>query len=461
MKPIRIFLDPDPPIGLEEGKHTLRTLADIAGLAIHFVSNPNKGPFDLSYCRDPNQVNSRIFIPMFAKDAKCIFDLCKLKHGKVDYDIVLTAFNLISGLHEVGMTKDFHDHHHIESSVLYQKDILHVPLVNQYGAILREAFSSNNPIPMWPEGKTWAASITHDVDYPKIIRWIEILRYVIANKVQSKLCVIADIIAGRNHFWKFQDWMDLETKYGVRSAFYFCGRKGSLMEYLFGTPDPFYDVRSEEFREVIGQLKTNGFEVGLHASYNAFKSAGTLKSEMQAVEDSLDEPLTGNRHHYWHLNQDNPAETTVLHEEVGLFYDSSICYERRAGFRYGIASPFRIFHKNKKQPSTCLQLPTAFMDDHMYRHMEHSRFKTPHAEIDSLIDQTKNYTGLFIVDYHVRRLNDTFFPGWGKLFQYVLEIIANDPQCFCDTPEAIAKYWGTREKKLRSASFDECYRTHH
>ena len=454
MKPLKIFIAPETKTAIEiiEAKHAIRTLADIAGFPTHFFSNSKEGPFDLAYSRKPSEVVCRFFIPMAENKTKYDLTPTNLVEGRVGNDIVLTTYILISGLHELGMKRDSHNHHHIETSILYKKNILHIPLINQYANLLRETFTSYDPLPIWPNGKTWAAAITHDVDYPKMIRWIEILRYLITRKSQSKFSVIAGIIAGKNHFWKFQDWINLEIEYGIRSAFYFCGRKGSLLEYLSGIPDPFYDVGSAEFRKVINQLKNNGFEVGLHASYNSFKSLATLKREIKAVESALGEQLIGNRHHYWHINQDNPAQTSELHEKAGLFYDSSICYEQRAGFRYGIAAPFRLFQKNNNRVSNCLQLPTTFMDDHMYRHLKHSQFKSPHVEIDTLINQTKIFSGLFIVDYHVRRLNDTFFPGWGKLFKFILDIIANDPECYCDTPAKIAEYWVARENKIRNAS---------
>tara|TARA_Y100001936_G_scaffold252342_1_gene311602 strand:+ start:4165 stop:5532 length:1368 start_codon:yes stop_codon:yes gene_type:complete len=454
MKPLKIFINPGAKSALEitEAKYAIRTLGNIAGFPTQFFSNSKEGPFDLAYSSDPSKVDCRVFIPMAAN--KTIYDLTptKLVEGKVQNDIVLTTYILISGLHELGMKRDSHGHHHIETSVLYNKNLLHIPLINQYAKLLREIFASYSPLPIWPKGKTWAAAITHDVDYPQMIRWIEILRYLIVQKSKSKLSVIKDIIKGTNHFWKFQDWVDLETKNGVRSAFYFCGKKGNLLKYLFGIPDPFYDVCSEEFKNVINYLKGKGFEVGLHASYNSFKSLNAFKTEIKSVESSLGESLKGNRHHYWHLNQDDPSQTSEIHEKAGLLYDSSICYEKRAGFRYGIAAPFRLFHKNKKQISNCLQLPTAFMDDHMYRHLKYSQFKSPQVEINTLINQVKIFSGLFIVDYHVRRLNDTFFPGWGKLFQFILEIISNDSECYCDTPAAIAKYWIARENKIRDSS---------
>ena len=457
LKPIKIFVDlgVNAPLTLSEAKYAIRTLADIAGLACHFVTNPKEDSIDLIYSDNQNDIDCQLFIRTAPSIDSINFVSVQSPNNKIiDNDIVLATYLLISGLHEREMTRDKHDHHDIETSILYQNNLLHVPIVNQYGSTIREVFSSHNPLSLWPEGKTWAAAITHDVDYPQMIRWIEMFRYLIDKKGMSKLRVLADIANGQNHFWQFKAWMDLEIRHEVRSAFYFCGRKGSLLEYSMGTPDPFYDVCSKEFKNIISQLKKNGFEVGLHASYNARRSLNGFLKEKKNVEDSLAGTLLGNRHHYWRINPDDPAETSSLHEAAGLLYDTSICYERRAGFRFGIGTPYRLFHKRKKKTSKCLQLPTIFMDTHMITHSMYNRFETPDAEIDSILAETKKFGGLFISNYHVRMLNDTFFPGVRKMFQKSLELIVKDSKCFCKTPTEIAQYWVTREKKLRDASCD-------
>ena len=458
LKPIKVLVDlrVNAPLTLSEAKYAIRTLADIAGLACHFVTNPKEDSINLVYSDKQNDIDCQLFIRAASSADNVNFVSDPSPNNKImDNDIVLATYMLISGLHERKMTRDKHDHHAVETSILYRSNLLHVPIVNQYGSTIRELFPSHNPLSLWPEGKTWAAAITHDVDYPQMIRWIEMLRYLIDKKGGSKLSVLTDIANGQNHFWMFKDWMDMEIRHEVRSAFYFSGRKGSLLKYLMGVPDPFYDVRSKEFKNIISHLKKNGFEVGLHASYNAYRSLNNFLEEKKIVEDSLAETLLGNRHHYWRINQDDPAETSFLHEEAGLLYDASICYERRAGFRFGIGTPYRLFHKHKKRTSKSLQLPTTLMDTHMSAHSMYNRFETPHAEIDSLLAETKKAGALFIVNYHVRMINDTFFPGVRRMFQKSLELISEDSECFCKTPIEIAQYWVTREKKIRDASCDD------
>jgi hypothetical protein len=177
--------------------------------------------------------------------------------------------------------------------------------------------------------------------------------------------------------------------------------------------------------------------------------------EKKTIEESLHEPIFGNRHHYWHMNPDNPSETAVMHEEIGLLYDSSICFAKRSGFRFGICSPFHLYDPIRQGPVGVLELPTSLMDDHLFNYFGLSYFSKPQFEIDALINSAKEHGGLFFVDYHVRGFNETFYPKWVESYEYILRMITEGGDFYSDTPVNIAKYWERREKEILRESKDE------
>jgi len=344
----------------------------------------------------------------------------------------------------------------VQESFLYREKILHNPIVNQYSTILRDFFrASHNPIPLWPSNKKYAVALSHDVDYPEMIRWIEMLRYLVKHKKQSKLTTVMDILRGKENFWRFEDWVKLENRYGLKSAMYFCGVKGSLFGYFLKAPDPFYDIRQEQFKRVFDYLIRNGFEVGMHSSYLAYQSIERFLEEKKTVEESLREPIFGNRHHYWHMNPDNLSETAVMHEKIGLLYDSSICFAKRSGFRFGVCSPFHLYDPIRQGPVGVLELPASLMDDHLFKYFRLSYFNEPHFEIDALINSVKEQGGLFFIDYHVRGFNETFYPKWVESYQYILEKISKDGDFYSDTPYNIARICKKREEDIFRESKDE------
>jgi hypothetical protein len=481
MKPVKIIIQDisEGPLSLSEIKYTLKTLLTIAGLPFHF-SEDQKERADIYYGKAcPGDCG--LFIEMAdikkgnigrpikaVKEHKHIFLLFTnrqrennlfIKNNKNTFlwnDIILSSFYLLSGWEEQYMNRDGNDRPVVQESLLYREKVLHDPIVNQYATILRDLFrATHNPIPLWPSHKKYAVALSHDVDYPEMIRWVEVLRYLAKYKMQATLAMVMDIIAGKETFWKFEDWVRLENRYGLKSAMYFCGLKGSLLRYLLKAPDPFYDVRREQFKRVFNYLVENGFEVGMHSSYLAYQSIDKFLEEKETIEESLCGPVFGNRHHYWHMNPDNPSETAIMHDEIGLLYDSSICFAKRCGFRSGICSPFHLYDPIRQGPVNVLQFPTSLMDDHLFKYWGLSYFGNPQLEIDALINSAKEHAGLFCVDYHVRGYNETFYPKWVESYEYILKRINEDGDFYSDTPLNIARFWKKREEGILRESKDE------
>jgi hypothetical protein len=155
------------------------------------------------------------------------------------------------------------------------------------------------------------------------------------------------------------------------------------------------------------------------------------------------------------MNPDNPSETAVMHEALDLVYDSSVCFAKRSGFRFGICSPFHLYDPIRQQEVGVLELPPSLMDDHLFKYFRLSYFSKPKFEIDALIDSVKGCAGLFFVDYHVRGFNETFYPKWRASYEYILKKLDVDGGFYSDTPLNIAKFWKKREEDILGESKDE------
>jgi len=481
MDPVRIIIEtnPEASLTLSEIKYTFQTLLTIAGLPCHFLRDQEEradiyygealpGEYGLFIQRadigrenigSPTKVvkeNHLVFL-LFTKNQR-EDRLLDRNNGHVCIwnDIILSSFYLLSGWGERFLPRDKNDRPAVQESFLYREKILHEPIVNQYATLLRDLFiTSHHPIPLWPSNKKYAVALSHDVDYPEMIRWIELLRYLGQRKWSTKLTTVMDIITGKESFWKFEDWVKLEDRYGLKSAMYFCGEKGSLLRYFLKAPDPFYDVRQDQFKRVLGYLVQKGFEVGMHSSYLAYQSIDRFLEEKKTVEESLHQPIFGNRHHYWHMNPNCPSETAVMHEKIGLFYDSSVCFAGRSGFRFGICSPFHFYDPIRQRPVGVLELPVSVMDDHLFKYWKLSYFSNPQCEIDALIRSVREHAGLFVLDYHVRGFNETFYPKWVESYEYILKNIREESDFYSDTPLNIARFWKKREEDILHASKDE------
>jgi hypothetical protein len=487
LKPITVMIDPpdDYPLNLSEIKYTFETILAIAGFPWRFIRADLHASCDIYLGHRHAQVKRgglkimmnagrKLTRPVAARKEtvqpdKSIVLLffddektwpCAAANGDrvalLNNDIIFSSFILLSGWEERFIGKDRKDRHKIREAFLFQQKLLHTPIINQYGLLLRHLFSPTHSfLPSWPQAKKYAVALSHDVDYPELIPSIEAVRYIMANRSRARLSQIQNILTGRESFFKFDEWLTLEEKYGVKSAFYFCGFAGSLARYLLTAPDPFYDVRKKIYKDVMARLDGAGFEVGLHASYYAYRSERQFRAEKENVEYGLGKAISGNRHHCWHMNPDNPSETAHLHKDIGLMYDSSMAFEQASGFRRSICSPFHLYDRDRQESAHILQLPPVLMDDHLFGHSPNHNFSSHRDHILSLIQAVKTHGGVLTVDYHVRVLNSTFFPGWGKSYEFLLETITADKDYYCDTPVNIIRHCMSREKRLQDSSISE------
>ncbi|MEO7963668.1 MAG: hypothetical protein ABIT38_07135, partial [Gemmatimonadaceae bacterium] len=319
-----------------EAKYVLRTLLHTAGFATHFVWEDDDRTADVYYGPRTN-TTARVQIP----SVSWRFDTAPLRlpsavHAALELpfldfpgeirrralststtlcfpsDIVFASYWLLTGATEPTYPRSRYDDLDLDASLLVHDNLLARPLVSLYAARLRATLDTSGTQALawaWEGSETrYAFSLTHDVDYPELIRPIEVLR-LLAARGTSGLRLAGRVATGRSHFWTFHEWMDVARQAGTRPCFYFMARRGSLLEYAMGTPDDFYDVRSPRFQRLFAELRDTGCEIGLHASYLAYRTVAQLKHEVQRIADAAQVECAGNRHHYWHLDPNDPNET--------------------------------------------------------------------------------------------------------------------------------------------------------
>jgi hypothetical protein len=370
----------------------------------------------------------------------------------ISCDLIFTVFSLLTGKLEQGLKKNRWDIHNIQDFALYKWNLMHLPIVDSYALFMKSIFQSSIQfLPKWPENKRFAVILSHDVDYPEMIRWIEAIRYSF-QKRKISLAKIRDILHGEESFWRFTNWTELETANRLKSSFYFTAIKGNLLRYLFIAPDPFYNVGKYNFLTIAEHLKNEGFEIGLHSSFKAFQSEDKFRMEKSHLEHTFRIKITGNRHHYWHINHDRPFDTSLIHQNLGFIYDSSVVMEKHSGFRYGICSPFTFFHPDLQSELSVIQLAPSLMDDHLFGHSKHCSFPSYKEHIDSLLGAVHKYEGMLVVDYHVRVFNETLFPGWANSYRYLISRLSEYGGFYNTTASELADYWKTRSKLIESQS---------
>lgn len=481
-KPIRVAIDRAAAASAPEVSYVIRTLLTTAGYPwiIEWADTSNE-PVDIAYGRrawdratvripavswpflsaptmEPVSSAPHAGIPLLTfpeePSAPVMSNASEILEFPVD--LLFNAYWWLSGAREPTYERDRRDNLNLGSSVILRDGLLSRPIVSLAASLLREHFTRLGQPPHrpgWTSGGAEAAfSFTHDVDYPEIIRWIEAPR-MLAHHGFGGTRLAIDILAGKSHYWTFREWIDFEREFGTRPTFYFMARQGSLLQYLAGTPDDFYDIGSARFAALFKELRDAGCEIGLHASYHAHRSGEQLRRERVRVEELAQVTGIGNRHHYWHLDPDDPNETLRRHEDAGLAYDSSLEFECYPGFRRGICHPFRVYHPGLRRELTVPQLPPAWMDDQFDRRLTVNRIANPDEAARRLLDVVRSTGGVAIVDYHSRGMNQEVYPRYGRWLQKFAA--ANlDQRTRCLTPTEILSAWSEHERLLTAASSD-------
>jgi len=339
---------------------------------------------------------------------------------------------------------DAHERLMAQATVQWERGLFDVPIVNAYMDLFRSwvcAQTGCQPGPtMVPPGKRCVLVLSHDVDAPigpgnllhasrafgrfmreQPSRWpLHLKRYLGQQMSYARRPF--------ESFWIFDKVMCSEERLGIRSTFLFASASGPGSRYAHPELDVRYSVAGGDFRRLFREMVDRGFEIGLHTSYNARDSWERIRDERLRLSECAGKPVLVNRHHYWHMTR--PFWKTLEdHERAGIAVDSSTGFNDAAGYRLGIAYPFRPWIPGAESPVKPLQVPTVLMD-HVFFRKEGVPLAQKLERVQAQIDTLKRYGGVASINWHDRTSHPggKIFGTWGEMYLAVLEMIAADKE---------------------------------
>lgn len=332
------------------------------------------------------------------------------------------------------------------------------PVVNRYAIRLREALASIGvdlrAQPPWPQGKRAAIGISHDVDRPDkyaILRALRMARLPPARRLPWFVARSARDLLHRlndphpNDFWLFDEVVAAEARLGFRSTFLF----SVVPAYAaYGSEnDVLYDASWPHLRRAMRRLRDEGIEIGLHASYNAYRDPARFVAERERLEDLSRGPVRGLRHHFWQTGPDVPR-TLRAHEAAGFMYDSSLAYNDAIGLRRAIAWPYRPWDADEKRALRTWQLPVIALDSAAC-----AGVTDPAVGIQRVwagIERVVAVGGLAVLDWHVRASvpANSRYRIWGQVYLGILQRLAQRPDIWTAPLGEIAAWADDRRRQL-------------
>jgi hypothetical protein len=415
------------------------------------------------YYGDHPRPTSRIVIPKNAQHTVW----SELLNGQLEGDALgpQLAFDVLSAIaafltdrvnaDRPASAFDPHGSLHFAASFQAQHGIGHLPAVNRYVAALGQLIERQlavKPRPLWPSGKRAVIALSHDVDRPykyAVLRAVREgrwprgrdLAYFSAKALRNLVRRLGD--RHPDDFWLFEPLLASEAKLGLVSTFFF-----SVMPsygHWGWHEDVYYDIAWPEFRPIFESIRARGFEIGLHASYNAHHALERFVFERQQLQQRSDAEVRGVRHHYWHVGQD-VGRTLRWHARAGFAYDSSLAFDDHLGFRRNVALPYYPWDAQSGAPTSTLQIPTFCMDGNLF----YQRGRTVPSAVDDILGHVatlKQVGGVGAIDWHVRMSypGNREYADWGRAYQIVIQELAADRELWVTNLGAIQEWVTQRE----------------
>lgn len=317
-------------------------------------------------------------------------------------DLVASSYFLLSRYEEIVRRnlRDEHGRFPGRESLLFRIGVLHRPIVDEYGCLLRKWLMRTSVKAMDRSRFIRRVNLTHDVDAPFAMRtWRSLARGIKEGKSIKTLLQTKFGSLENDPFYTFP-WLLAENQhvqdyYGKErcTSFFFFKAGGNELR-----DKPQYNLYGKDIQSLFQLIAENGGICGLHSSYQAGKYPLQIAEEKAALECVLGTKITSNRHHF--LTSREPEDMVEL-EKAGITDDYTMGYADVAGFRLGTSRPVRWIDAANKRLSSLVLHPLTVMDGTLseakYMGLEPLEAK---AYCDQLIEQVCQHRGELTLLWH-------------------------------------------------------------
>ena len=296
--------------------------------------------------------------------------------------------------------------------------------------LLHDAFPLWRESVSWPEGKRFAACLSHDVDCVQLDSRYELARTVRllsrhAEGLGKKLKPLASLVGLRKtprKFDVFTPWVEAEQRLGFRSSFFFFPtrvRERHIIDNVYRWDDrTTYRDELCPVREIARDLHRRGWEIGLHGSYLSPMSYEMLAEQKEDVEKAVGETVVTSRQHNLHFDS---AKTPALLERAGLKVDSTLGSNRDIGFRAGTSYPFRMWDAAARDWLKLVEIPLVLHDGALLRADNLDLdLESAFTLCKTIIDRVAGTRGVVTLLWHPDK---AALPDWFALYTRLLEYI--------------------------------------
>lgn len=280
------------------------------------------------------------------------------------------------------------------------------------------------------------AVLSHDIDrirktYQFFTKPIRALAHGDLEAVKN----LAGTFFRSGNYWNFEIITSIERDHGVRSTFFFLNEsiKFNILEpATFTLSYGRYNILNPHIVRQILWLDENGWEIGVHGSFNSFNRPDLLLHEKNVLEKIVGHKVQGIRQH--HLNMDH--NTWELQASAGFKYDSSYGSNTANGFFEGKYIPFHPLG-NEFTVFPQVLMDKCFMES-----------RNRWDDLDSYLEICEEKGGVLVINFHNHSFNEKEFPGYRSAYKRIIERCLEKKVIFSTFSELLPEY--LNDKKLNS-----------
>jgi len=255
-----------------------------------------------------------------------------------------------------------------------------------YQPVVDEKYIENGgPKPTWPDNKTFAVCLTHDVDHVSLNSLNQYLRvrkyrWSLNGKASDRLKSMAGFGADLIRFYQnylnkdpihcYERWLEAEEKIKAKSTFFFSPGWSNIKKHhesdcLYNLNDNIvYDNQKCSVLEMIKEIAGKGWEVGLHPSFSSHKNVDELMRQKDSFEKAVGmQTLSVRQHHLYYDIKKTPS----VHAEAGFKYDSTLGFNDNVGFRFGSCYPWYLTDLKYNKTLPVMEIPLIIQDGAMLK----------------------------------------------------------------------------------------------
>lgn len=334
------------------------------------------------------------------------------------------------------------------------------PTIDLRAAGLRDATAQaagNRPFALlspWPDGRPWAAALTHDVD---VISWWPLFTALRVAELgrRGRLSAVRTVASAallRSSPAPALDGIRTvcrsEERFGIRSTWFFLTGTPSLSRILAG--DVTYRIEDRAAQEAIRIVLEAGGEIGLHGSFETGEHPDAFTTERERLQRASGQAVNGVRQHFLRMR---PGATQEKMDAAGFHYDATWGFADINGFRLGLAVPVPAWNAMASAVRSLELVPLTWMDRVQSKYQGNEDPASWIAQALDLADTCRDAGGLWCGLWHPNLTAPLGFPGAPEAYARLCEQLVQRRPWLCTLDEAVR--WRQRRRTVRAVRVHE------